>query len=146
MSSLVSLVNALSTVAMVGVIWTVQLVHYPLFAGVGTERWVAYERAHQGAILWVVGPLMLTEALSSAALGLAPPAWVRPWEAWAGVGLVAAAWAVTMFVSVPLHGQLSQGWDEAAHRALVSTNWLRTVAWTAHGALVAGWLHRALPA
>lgn len=140
----VALVNAFSTWGMVGAIWIVQLVHYPLFAGVGPERWVSYARAHQSAITLVVGPLMLAEALSSLALALSPPPFVRAWEAWVGLALVGLAWGVTALVSVPLHAELSGGWDEAAHRALVGSNWARTAAWTAHGALVAAWLARGL--
>lgn len=138
------LANALSTWAMVGAIWIVQIVHYPLFARVGEVGWTGYERAHQSLITLVVGPLMLVEALTSLGLALAPPSIVRPPEAWVGLGLVAVAWLVTALVSVPLHGQLSAGFDADAHRALVATNWIRTLAWTGHGALCALWLARAL--
>lgn len=141
---LVLLANALSTWGMVGAIWIVQVVHYPLFVCVGEDGWTAYARAHQSLITLVVGPLMLVEAITSLALALAPPATVRPLEAWAGLALVAVAWLVTATVSVPLHGQLSAAFDADAHRALVSTNWIRTLAWTAHGALCALWLARAL--
>jgi hypothetical protein len=138
------LANAFSTWAMVGAIWIVQVVHYPLFARVGEGGWTLYARAHQSLITAVVGPLMLVEAITSLALALAPPSIVRPLEAWAGLALVGCAWLVTATVSVPLHGQLSAGFDADAHRALVATNWIRTLAWTAHGALCALWLARAL--
>ncbi|GAB4211698.1 MAG: hypothetical protein OHK0013_33710 [Sandaracinaceae bacterium] len=138
------LANAFSTWAMVGAIWIVQIVHYPLFARVGEAGWTSYERAHQSLITLVVGPLMLVEALTSLGLALSPPTLVRPLEAWAGLALVAVAWLVTATVSVPLHGQLSAGFDGDAHRALVATNWIRTLAWSAHGALCALWLARAV--
>ena len=36
-----------ATAAMTGLIWFVQVVHYPLFAAVGADQFVAYEVAHQ---------------------------------------------------------------------------------------------------
>ena len=41
-----------------------------------------------------------------------------------------------MLASVPMHERLGRGFDPAAHRRLVATNWIRTIAWTARGALV----------
>ena len=47
----------------------------------------------------------------------------------AGLGLVTVV--VTVAVSVPLHTRLGAGFDPALAQRLVSTNWLRTAAWTA---------------
>lgn len=62
-----------------GLIWTIQVVHYPLFPRVGREGFAAYEQAH--------------------------------------------------------------GFDADAHARLVSSNWIRTVAWSARALLLAwcGW-------
>ena len=62
---LVFLAHLVSTLVMVGVIWTVQVVHYPLFAGVGADGWSAYEAAHQSRITLVVGPLMVAELVTN---------------------------------------------------------------------------------
>ena len=51
--------------------------------------------------------------------------------------LMAVAYGVTAFVSVPLHERLTAVFDDDAHRHLVSTNWFRTVAWTARGVVLA---------
>jgi hypothetical protein len=53
------------------------------------------------------------------------------------LGLLAVNWLSTAAVQVPLHGRLAREYEEQAHRALVRTNWVRTAAWTARGALVA---------
>jgi hypothetical protein len=45
---------------------------------------------------------------------------------------------------VPRHDELRRGFERRAHRGLVAGNWLRTVAWTARGALVAAVVVRAL--
>ena len=53
------------TLFMVGVIWFVQVVHYPLFAKVGSERFVLYSKAHSRLTTYVVGPPMLVEAATA---------------------------------------------------------------------------------
>jgi hypothetical protein len=47
MTELVLLVHVFSTLSMVGLIWFVQIVHYPLFKMVGDDGFSEYERCHQ---------------------------------------------------------------------------------------------------
>lgn len=133
------LAHAAATWFMVGLIWFVQVVHYPLFDGVGDEGAVAYAAAHQRQTGWVVGPVMLLEAATAAALVLVPPAGVPAALAWAGAGLLALVWLSTALLQVPLHARLVAGPDRGAVRALVRGNWVRTLAWSARGG-VALWL------
>jgi hypothetical protein len=49
--------------------------------------------------------------------------------------LLASVWLVTLFVQVPAHRRLGHGFEAEVHRRLVTSNWLRTAAWTARGAL-----------
>ena len=44
--------------------------------------------------------------------------------------LVILVWAVTFFISVPCHNALSFKKDDLQIARLVSTNWLRTAAWS----------------
>jgi hypothetical protein len=46
---------------MVGVVWFVQVVHYPLFARVASERLDLHSEAHSRFLGYVVGPPMLVE-------------------------------------------------------------------------------------
>ncbi|MFN3196854.1 MAG: hypothetical protein ACE366_00360 [Bradymonadia bacterium] len=132
------LVHAASTWALVGLIWTIQMVHYPLFAQVGPEGFTAYHHDHTRLITFVVGPLMLAEAFTTAALVFMPDALPSDLKgaAWVGAILLAVVWLTTAFISVPCHNQLAGGFNAHAHDKLVSTNWIRTIAWTARGALV----------
>lgn len=123
------------TCYLTGLIWTIQMVHYPLMAQVGTDQFGRYERLHAAAITPVVGPAMLAEAALAAWLLLQRPPMVPAWMAWAGAVLVLMIWAVTFGVSVPCHGVLAQGFDAAAHGRLVHSNWIRTVGWTVRAAL-----------
>ena len=129
--------HAFATLAMVGLIWFVQVVHYPLFQRVGEECFVAYEHQHARRTTLIVAPLMLTEM--SAATILLVAAWsdgaVDQTLATLGIALLIAAWASTFFVQVPLHRKLIERYEERTARRLVATNWVRTVAWTARGVI-----------
>lgn len=129
---LIYLLHAAATWYMVGLIWFVQLVHYPGFASVGEEAFVTYTRTHVSRTAWAVGPPMLVEAATAAAIvALGPPSTL----AWVALGLLALIWASTAVLQVPAHSQLNEAHDAPTIRRLVRTNWLRTAAWSARGVL-----------
>jgi len=121
---------------MVGLIWFVQVVHYPLLARIAPDDVPRYEKVHTRLTIWVVGPPMLAELVSGVLLLWVRPAEVSSLQAWAGVALLAVTCCSTQFVQVPCHARLSQAFDPAVHRRLVRTNWVRTVAWSLRGLLV----------
>lgn len=122
--------HAISSGGMFGVIWFVQVVHYPLFARVGADAFAAYESTHQSRTSIIVAPLMLAQAACALSVWVIPG--TAAWWAPTATLLTAATWALTFLVSVPLHARLSGGFDARAVRLLVLTNWPRTAAWTAH--------------
>jgi hypothetical protein len=127
---------------MTGVIWFVQLVHYPLMARVGRQDWGRYEQSHQVRTTWVVAPAMLVEAVTASLLmidlGLVDSSVDRKViSVWVASILLVGVWISTFGVQVPLHKRLSGEFDVEAHRRLVRTNWFRTVFWSARSVLVA---------
>ena len=124
-----------STFFMLGLIWFVQIVHYPLFSRVGEEGFVEYESAHCRLTGFVVGPAMLLEAITALALLMLPLGMSRLWLI-CNVVCLGFIWLSTYFVQVPLHYQLSQSFDSDAHRRLVSSNWLRTILWSLRACLL----------
>ncbi len=129
------LVHLLATVFITGLVWFVQVVHYPLFAAVGEEGFVAYERAHVERTGWVVAPAMLVEAAAAIWLALEADA-----LAVVGLALLGVVWGSTWGMQVPLHHRLSRGFDADAARRLVHTNWIRTLAWSGRSAIAAAML------
>jgi uncharacterized membrane protein len=121
---------------MVGVIWFVQIVHYPLMAQVSRSDFAAYEREHQRRTTFVVAPTMLLEAVTAVMLFAFPPAGVGRSLPAVGASLLAVIWLSTFFVQVRQHTRLSNGFDAETHQRLVCYNWLRTVTWTMRGILV----------
>ena len=134
--SYVLLANAAATLFMVGVIWFVQVVHYPLFSRVGEEEFALYSQSHARLTGYVVGPPMLAEAATAALLVALRPAGLPLWSALLGLTLVALIWASTALLQAPRHSLLGSGFDRAVWSGLVLTNWLRTAAWSARGVLV----------
>ncbi len=125
------LVHCASTLFMLGVIWFVQIVHYPLFQHVGDSGFVGYERQHTRRTGWVVALPMVAELASAVVL-----AWrMGGVLAWGGLSVLGLIWVSTGFWQVPAHRRLEGGFDVATHRRLVRTNWVRTVAWSARAVL-----------
>ena len=131
MSESLGLIHAAATWFMVGLIRFVQVVHYPLFARVGADGFREYSTSHQARTTMVVGPVMLVEFVTAAALLVVEPGVLTI----AGAVRLGLGWASTFFVQVPLHGRLETRHDVALVRRLVMTNWLRTWLWSARGVL-----------
>lgn len=137
-TSSIFVLNLAATWYMVGLIWMVQVVHYSLFDRVGPERFAAYEADHSRLITPIVGLPMLVELATACLLIASAPSVFPRWAAVTGLVLIVLIWLSTAFLQVPCHNQLMNGFDEAAYRKLVSTNWIRTILWTARGSLM-GW-------
>lgn len=133
---IILIANLVSTCYMVGLIWMVQVVHYPLFAKVGTDNYEQYQISHQSLTTLVVGPPMLVEFISAAMLLWYRPPGVPGWLIYTALGLLIMVWASTAFIQVPCHEKLTSGFDAAIHSRLVVSNWIRTIGWSARGVLV----------
>jgi hypothetical protein len=124
-----------ATLFMVGLIWTIHVVHYPLFAEVGESTYVAYQAAHVDrigmllAVPWLLEGLTLLGVLAMAVerRDLRIPALI-------GAIAMAAVLIISGFWSAPAHGELADGFDDAVHDRLMTANLIRTMAWTVCGA------------
>jgi hypothetical protein len=111
-----------------GCMTTLQLQHYGIYPAVGQEHFAAYVRANNRAATWptIVPALLLL--LSSVMLVVQRPGFVWPSEAIAGLGLNLVALLSTFVWQRPLHSRLAEsGYDDAAVRRLIATNWIRTI-------------------
>jgi len=136
METTVVLAHVAATVFMCGVIWFVQLVHYPLLAVVPVASASSTALEHQRRTAWVVGPAMLVEGLTTLAVFFDRPAAVSWWLPWIGGALLTVALGSTILVSVPRHTRMAVNPDPGVGRELVLTNWPRTIAWSLRGAVV----------
>lgn len=137
MTQLVFLIHIGSTLMMAGLIWLIQLVHYPLFQKVGSETYTDYQLSHMNRITPLVFVLMGAELVTAGALlFIDAPETIPVWSLALGFVLVVALWLSTAILQVPAHSQLTSGFDVKAYRFLVRSNWVRTVGWTLRGVLV----------
>jgi len=133
---LLLLAHVAATLFMTGLIWFVQIVHYPLFDATGSSEFSAYERRHTALTSWVVGSPMLVEGVTALLLFWFRPTDLPIWQLRTGLVILGVLWLSTILVQVPCHEVLSRGFDSLVHQRLVYTNWVRTAAWSLRGGLV----------
>ncbi|UCG51358.1 MAG: hypothetical protein JSW58_14385 [Candidatus Latescibacterota bacterium] len=133
------LIHTAATWMMVGLIWTVQVVHYPLFSRVGEDVFVAYHERHMKLILRLLFLPALAETVTAVLLLLYRPSGVSDIQVWTGLVLLVSIWCSTFVVQVPEHRNLTGGFKKDRFQILVRSNWFRTAVWTARG-IVALWM------
>ena len=126
---------------MVGLIWLIQIVHYPLFNLIGKGEFRVYHDVHRVLITPLVGTVMIIEFISSILLVVFPLKNVSLTIPIIGVILVLFIWASTAFLQIPQHNALANAYELKAHNLLVQTNWIRTIAWSMRGFLLLYMLH-----
>lgn len=57
--------HIVSTSIMVGVIWVMQLVHYPSFKYVKESDYIIFQKYHMSNISYIVFPIMFTELITA---------------------------------------------------------------------------------
>ena len=126
-------VSALSsTLMMTGIIWFVQLVHYPLFKEIPENYFVNYEQKHTAKTGYLVAPLMLLELISGFCVWYKASYWTDHWA----MLMLLIVWLSTFFIQVPLHRKLSQQYDLESINRLIQSNWIRTICWTTRSSLM----------
>ena len=121
---------------MTGLIWFVQVVHYPLHGEVGSSSFLRYQELHVQWTGFVVMPPMLLELGTSLYFALNGYENTPSWFWWIGLVLLGIVWASTGLLQVPAHDALMSNFTETAHQKLVMTNWIRTIGWTARSGLL----------
>ena len=141
---LVLLFNLVATMFMVGLIWMVQVVHYPLLALVGVDRASTVAVEHQARTARIVGLPMAVEGVTTLCLMFDRPEGVNVLLAWIAAGILGVVLLSTVLLSVPLHARMAENPDATIGHRLVITNWPRTIGWSLRGVLVAVMMWQAI--
>jgi hypothetical protein len=120
---------------MVGFIWVMQVLHYPLFDRVGRDAFPRYETDHNRLFSLLVGPGIAVTLITTAVLLALRPAPLPGLAVVLEVLLLVVIIASTAIWQAPQHGKLAKGFDQQAYEILVQTNWIRTAAWSIFGLL-----------
>ncbi|HCA49596.1 MAG TPA: hypothetical protein DEP12_04245 [Planctomycetaceae bacterium] len=123
------LIHLISTAFMVGVIWYVQLVHYPMFNEYDTSRFSMIHNRHQVLTTFVVGPMMLLEVISGCMIFEAELFAIEPLWLTSAI-LLLLIWLSTAFLQMPCHYKLEKKYSSKSLTFLVRSNWIRTISWT----------------
>lgn len=127
------LICLVTTFYFIGLIWIIQIVHYPLFAYVGTTEFTLYHSEHGKRISTILGLPVLLTLLSALWMFWQRPAPVPLWAVIVNFVCACTLWILTAYLFIPLHRQLGKGYAAHTVDQLVQSNWLRTFLWTAQG-------------
>jgi hypothetical protein len=133
--TLTSLIHIAMMGAMTIVLWMVQHKFYPAFLSIHPDEFLAHHSRYTKTITIVVAPLMGTELITAVWLFVELYSFVLPpsislWLVSVNMIALAMIWVMTMFVHVPQHDYLSNGWHEHTIRQLIRTNWVRTISYS----------------
>jgi hypothetical protein len=117
--------------AVLGEIWLVQIVVYPLFGKVGEAEYVVYHKFYSSRIpLPVIVPGFASFLLTIPLIFLAPDS-VPLWMLLANFACGVAGLIVTVALEIPRHARLEKGGKQVeVIRELIRYNWPRTLSIT----------------
>ena len=113
---------------MVGVIWIIQLVHYPSFHFIERNQYTTFQRFHMSRISYVVIPAMVTELFTLILIIISIDQ--VNLIILASALLLIVIWLMTAVFFSGVHQKLTLGYDQAVVEKLVKLNWGRTLLWT----------------
>jgi hypothetical protein len=115
---------------MTGVIWTMQVLNYPLLARVGRGTFADYEAAHNRRFGFIVIPGVVGAVVGTTGLLFARPDAIPLWLPLGEAALLLVIIVSTAALQGRHHARLAAGFDPGIHAALVRSNWIRVAAWT----------------
>ena len=119
-------INFISTSFMVGVIWVIQLLHYPSFHFIYEKKYIEFQHFHMQRISFIVIPVMLIELASALLLAY----FFESSLTIILLALVLGIWAITFIFFTNMHQKLTDGYDHSIVDRLVQINWSRTALWS----------------
>lgn len=134
--SFIFLFNLVLSFIAVGLIWTIQLVHYPSMRYISKDKFTEYHNFHSMRISILAMPLMFAELVTSIML------WHQNFNNTVqtvflvNLIIVALIWLSTFLIQVPLHNALSKEKNTEKLSSLICTNWIRTILWTSRSILM----------
>ena len=123
---ILSNVHFLSTSLMVGIIWVIQLLHYPAFHFIKEIDYVEFQHFHMQRISFIVVPVMILELFSAFMLVY----YIRSNLLILCMIILLFIWLITFVFFTKLHQSLLDGYDKTIVDKLVKINWSRTILWS----------------
>lgn len=119
-------INLVLSAFMNGVIWIIQLVHYPSFNYVAIDQWQLFHQKHTKRIAPIVAPVMMLEVITTVLITSHNPDLINL----ICLVLLVVIWLSTFLIQVPIHNQLHTKYSSKLISRLINTNWARTILWS----------------
>ena len=123
-------IHLVSTSFMVGVIWIVQLVHYPTFLFIDEQKSYDFQKFHMSRISYIVMPAMTTELFSGIYIYIYSNMAIDSNLFLLALTILIINWIITALVFVEMHNKLLINYKIEIISLLVKWNWLRTLLWS----------------
>jgi hypothetical protein len=127
------LTNVAATLFLTGVVWSLQMVQFPLMLSARGVDFTAYVRAQRTRNSILMALPMLVELITAIWLLTTP---IPSRHLTNAMVLLAIIWIATFGAIAPQHSRIMRGYDEHAIRVLIRSNWIRTVCWTGRAGLM----------
>ena len=124
------MIHLVSTSFMVGVIWIVQLVHYPTFLFIDEQKSYDFQKFHMSRISYIVMPAMTTELFSGIYIFIYSNMAIDSNLFLLALTILIINWIITALVFVKMHNKLLINYKIEIISLLVKWNWLRTLLWS----------------
>lgn len=121
------ILQIVSCAFMSGLIWIIQILHYPAFSYLREDQFGEFHSLHTKKITLIVLPVMLLELVTALLLV------VQNFSSYLlGINFffLLLIWLSTFLVSVPLHNSLTKSMNLQLINRLIQTNWIRTFFWS----------------
>lgn len=132
---LILLVQVLTTWTLLGILWFVQVVHYPLFRRI-KENFVQYERANLRKTAALLLPLLFIDLITNVMLVISLEKGPYTFLISFALAMNIITWFSAFFFQIEQHHELSMHFSKNIIHKLVKTNWVSTIAWTVKAALI----------
>lgn len=115
------------TFLMTGVIWVIQLLHYPSFRFFPEQDFPQKMKWHQFNISWIVLPAMIIELFTGGFICWKLKLSDQIWNI--NLMLLILIWISTLVLQGPTHQKLLAGKNLRLIDFLIQTNWIRVLLW-----------------
>ncbi len=129
-SNLILVSNIVLSAFLTGLIWVIQVVHYPLFLSIDESNFRDYEKNHQKKIGPLVAPVMILDLAFSFLILFTEMQQAYRFWLWIVFILNLAIFVSTLVVFAPLHQKLGDSHSRKQIKKLVRLNYFRTFGWT----------------
>jgi len=128
LNNFVLISHLIFTSIMTGVIWVIQIVHYPSFHFIEKELYTAFQKFHMNKISIIVIPIMLAELITGMMLFLDKSS--KSSFLIISFLILILIWLITGVFFSKAHNELITGYQELVVNQLIAMNWIRTLLWT----------------